>query len=240
MMPTRSSACASAASNASIRDTRAWSEKTARIASVVKSVSGTGVGRAPSDVEEDRLLGSLQVDVEAVDDGTLLHLVLRDERFPPHLPFDHVQHRIAGVRGFLVGEIHPGHEADVDAPSEKEEGDVRRHRAPTPSRDRSRLDGLECIDAAREIRRRASPTAKRRVDRFWLAVGGMVVFARRVRLPDLEQDVANRSARPVEHTPLDADALAFRLRTGEHVRNVVVEDLDAYRFRGEPDVYIRA
>jgi len=68
----------------------------------------------------------------------------------------------------------------------------------------------------------------------------MVVAARRIGLPDLEQDIAQRRARAVDYPTLDADALALRLRPGEHVGKVLLEDLEAGLLRRKPDVNIRS
>ena len=89
---------------------------------------------------------------------------LGDQRLSALLPLDQVEHRVVGVGLGLVAEVDARVEADVDAASNDPGIDVRRHDAAVPALDGARLDGLEGVDAAREIGRGAAPAAKVRVE----------------------------------------------------------------------------
>jgi hypothetical protein len=68
----------------------------------------------------------------------------------------------------------------------------------------------------------------------------MVVASRRIGLPDFDQHVAHRRSRPVENAAFDADALAFRFGTGEHVAEIVLEDIEAGLMWNKADMHVRA
>ena len=69
---------------------------------------------------------------------------------------------------------------------------------------------------------------------------GWLYLPARVRLPDLDQHVAHRRARAVDHAAFDANVLALGLRAGQHVGEVLVEDVEAGLLRREADVDVRS
>src|ERR1700691_4939563 len=79
--------------------------------------------RRTSDIEENRLALTLQPDVEPELPFRLGH---GDERGPPRLRRDGAQHRVLGVGGLLVGEVHPGHYPVEQAAREDGHVQVRR------------------------------------------------------------------------------------------------------------------
>src|SRR5216684_6218299 len=126
-------------------------------------------------VDENGLLVALQIDVEDVDDLRAAGAALRDQGLAPDLGLDDIEYGVGRIRSFLVGEIHPRVESDIDATRHDPEIDVRRHRAMTAAADdRARLDGLEAIEATLEIGTRPTPAPEIAVDRLVLPVRGMV------------------------------------------------------------------
>src|SRR5437762_2920191 len=67
------------------------------------SRAGSCAGAAPSDIEEHRLPGALEAEVEAEYAGAGARLRGGDQRGAP-VRVDRAEHRVAVVRGLLVGE----------------------------------------------------------------------------------------------------------------------------------------
>ncbi|MNS78966.1 hypothetical protein D3C71_1582850 [compost metagenome] len=72
-----------------------------------------------------------------------------------------------------------------------------------------------------------------------LQIAWVVVTAMGVGLPNLQQHVADRRPAAVEHPALQSDALSLGLRLGQHVAEVVFENLEAGRQRRKADMHIR-
>src|SRR5215211_5742602 len=105
-----------------------------------------GVSSLGSDIEENGLALALKIDVEHVRDLPSPLLAARDQGFAPRGLLDDVEDRVCGVGLLLVGEVHPGRKADIDAPGREPDVDMGRHRlVAVPTRHGARLDGLECI-----------------------------------------------------------------------------------------------
>ena len=110
------------------------------------------------------------------------------------LVLDAGEHRALGVGLFLVAEIHPRVQADIDAARDDPEGDVRRHQAAVREGHAAGLDRLEAADA-RFARRSAGGPSRRNSDRPSPRIlGWAVVEPVRVGLPDLDQRVPERRA----------------------------------------------
>src|SRR5204863_1039988 len=88
------------------------------------SRAGSCAGAAPSDIEEHRLPGALEADVEAEYAGAGARLRGGDQRGAP-VRVDRAEHRVAVVRGLLVGEVDPGHDAFQQAAGEHRDVQVR-------------------------------------------------------------------------------------------------------------------
>ena len=165
-----------------------------------------------SHVEEHRFVRPLQVDGEIVDDLAGALAAPGDQGRSPHRLLDQIQHGVGRVGGIFVREIDPGVEADIDAACDNPDVDVRRA---FPSRlvdGSARLDGLEGNQPGVEIRSGAAPAAEIPVDGAGRTIGRMIVAARRIGLPDLEQHVAQRRTGAVEHPTFERDPLAFGVR----------------------------
>src|SRR5262249_41989438 len=162
----------------------------------------------------------------------------RDQRRPAHLLLDQVEHRIGRVGGCLVGEVHAGVEADIDATRHDPEIDVRRHGSvPATPRHLTGLDGLEGVEAGLEVRAGASPSAQMVVHPLGVVrVSRMPVTPFGFGLPDLDQHAPYWRAGAVDHSALNGNALAARLGTCKHVPEIVLEDLKAGLLWGETDV----
>src|SRR6266849_2666446 len=136
-------------------------------------------------VDENGLLVALQIDVEGVDDLRPARTALRDQCLAPSVGLNEIKYGVGRIRSFLVGEIHPGVEPDIDATRHDPEIDVRSHRAMTAAADdRARLDGLEAVKATLEIGTRPTPAPEIAVDRLVLPVRGLVVAAGGIGLPN--------------------------------------------------------
>src|SRR5690606_16498935 len=76
-----------------------------------------------SNIEEDRFLVALQIDVEVYR----ITITLPDQCGDAYFVFDTCKNRIFCVCDFFVGKIHAGIETDIDPSRHNPEVDVRRH-----------------------------------------------------------------------------------------------------------------
>ena len=167
--------------------------------------------RTPSGVEEHRLVGALQADVEAVEAG-LGRIGLGHQRVAA-VGRHQRQDRVGGV-GRIAGEVDAREQPLQQAAREDADIDVRRLQRAAGTRHLARLDGGEG-EAAVLVGRAAAEAAKR-VGGERPAVGGMRVAALAVGLPDLDQRVGHDVAVAVEHAALDADVGAGHAGVGDH------------------------
>jgi hypothetical protein len=80
---------------------------------------------------------------------------------------------------------------------------------PPSADDGARLDGLEGIETGFEVRPGSAPAPEGGIEDFvLLPVGGVVVAAVCISLPDLDKDIARQRSQAIKDPPLDADALA--------------------------------
>ena len=133
----------------------------------------------------------------------------RNECRNADLVLDAGQDRILGVRLLFVAEIHPGVQAEIDAAGNDPEGDVRRHQAAVVEGHPAGLDRFEHELATVHVARAAAPAGEIRVGSA-ARLGGRTVEPVGVRLPALEQRVAQDHAGAVDHPAGDDDPLAPR------------------------------
>src|SRR5262249_7664494 len=161
-----------------------------------------------SHVEESRFSLTLQVDIERVDGLSVSHRFRRDQGPATFRLLDDVEHRVVGIRGVFIAEIHTSSESDVDSAGGDPKIDVWRHGFPSPaSGDAARLDRADSINSCLEIGTSARPAAKRTVQRLVLAISRMIVAAGGIGLPGLDKHVLGDVARAVEHAPFYDNAL---------------------------------
>src|SRR5690349_6132477 len=133
---------------------RAWASQMDLVVPIGLARISTGAPSGPSseetsrisDIEEDCLALTLQEDVEP---ELALGLGHRDERGPPLRRADGAQHRVRGVGGRLVGEVHAGDHAVEQAAREDRHVQVRRLDVAVGGRQRT---WLERDDAVRAVR----------------------------------------------------------------------------------------
>ena len=132
---------------------------------------------------------------------------------------DRAEHRVAVVRGLLVGEVDPGHDPFQQAAGEHRHVQVRGLRPAVGQRHRARLDGDDPVPAGQVRGRPAEPAEPVRPRR---ARAARVVRVRerpvRRRLPGLHQGVRHRVAGAVEDPAGDRDRARGTL--GDHERAV--------------------
>src|SRR5271166_810197 len=170
-----------------------------------------------SDVEEDGLAVTLQADVEP---ELPVRLGRRDERGPPRVGANGAQHRVGGVGGLLVGEVHPGHHAVEQAAREYRHVQVRRLDAAFGGGQRT---GLERDNAVRAVRRGRAPAEAAEALVSARRGAARVVGVREPPvgpgLPGLDQPVRDDVPGAVVEPPDDRDRPGGAL--GHHERAVI-------------------
>src|SRR4051812_36323014 len=96
-----------------------------------------------SHIEEYGLIKALEVNVEGVTGKRIFVAPRSDKCLHPSPVLDAEQHRIFRIGGFLVAEIHPSMEPDVDPARHDPEGNVRRHHPAVRKRNATRFNSLE-------------------------------------------------------------------------------------------------
>src|SRR6185437_8871930 len=168
-----------------------------------------------SDIEENRLIAALHADVEAVDGRAATGLLMGNEGAAAVGRYQR-QDRIGAIDRF-VGKIKPRIDLPQHAAREDADHDMRGLRLAVRSRHRTRLDGVEAVDAFL-VGRRAAEAGEFRVWARFLAAR-MGVAALRVGLPDFDHGVVNRLTVAVENAAFDTDFLPRRVG-----RNQIVAD----------------
>src|SRR6056297_1123422 len=92
-----------------------------------------------SHVEEYGFGIALKADVEMI----VAALGTSDQSLPPVRLFYERQHRVGGIGGFLIPEIHPGAEANIDAARHQPEVEMRGHEAAIAAHDGAGFDGVK-------------------------------------------------------------------------------------------------
>ena len=100
------------------------------------------------------------------------------------------------------------------------------------------LDGIDRVDPRIEVGAGARKSGEVGVERFVLTVGGMIISTGGVRLPSLDQNVADWRPRSVEHVPLDSDPLTRGFRTSDRTSEVLCEDVKACLMWDQADMDI--
>ena len=122
----------------------------------------------------------------------------------------------------IPGEVHLGHEPGRPRRTEQREVDVRG--APrivvVAPRIGARLHGDEAIPPL-PVRPRPAFAGKVGVEGRIVAVAGMPVAPRRVRLPDLDEGIGNRAPALVDDPPAHHDSLSLGLTAGARVAGEV-------------------
>src|SRR5665213_4351862 len=116
------------------------------------------------------------------------------------------------VKEWVIGEVHLGHQTLRECSAEQREVDVG---GPPgvgviPPRVRARPDGDEAVPSL-GIGDAAAGAGEVGIQRGGVLVDGVGIPTRRVRLPHLDQGVADRTTALVEDTAGDDDALTLRL-----------------------------
>src|SRR5919108_1501838 len=139
-----------------------------------------------SNIEEDGLARTLHMYVEAVDDTAWCSLACRDQRIAP-VCGNGGKKRVLGVGRGFVREIETRVGVQEQAAHQNDDVDVRRLLAV----DRARLHGLE-HEAVFGIGAGASPAESLEAGIGTARISRVGIAALRIRLPDLDQGVADR------------------------------------------------